>query len=145
MRLGREQIGRLLAQQSQAYELLMWFADEANRDPQVLSPAAVATLREPKTAGPWLEEHRAPLLPHSTHPSALTSTTTKGNKRCTVEEDVPLPTYSVATESESFTSDIQASKTPNDDNITSSSDQINACPSQNSENMRVRSAEHPDR
>ena len=59
----REEVGRLLVLQSAAYELLMWLTDAANRDPSLLSPSAVALLREPGTAAQWLNDHRE-RIPH---------------------------------------------------------------------------------
>jgi len=65
--LTRNDVQQLLALQAQAYRLLMWLADEASKDPQLLSPEAVAELREPETAALWLERHRLRL------PGALVS------------------------------------------------------------------------
>jgi hypothetical protein len=56
--LQREEIEQLLRLQSQAYELLMWLADEATRDPNVLSPTAVGALQNPETAARWLTQHQ---------------------------------------------------------------------------------------
>src|SRR5437762_6014093 len=53
--LTQEDIDGLLTLQRQAYELLMWLADAATIDPEILSPETVAALRKPKTAELWLE------------------------------------------------------------------------------------------
>ena len=54
---SREAIEQVLALQGQAYALLMWLADEATRDPDILAPEAVAALREPERALTYLERH----------------------------------------------------------------------------------------
>jgi hypothetical protein len=59
--LTRGEIERLLALHSQAYQLLLWLADEATRDPAILSPDALAALREPATAAAWIDCHRTRL------------------------------------------------------------------------------------
>jgi hypothetical protein len=46
----------------------MWLADEANRDPHLLSPHAVARLKVPDTAAEWLEEQR-PRIPERLLPT----------------------------------------------------------------------------
>jgi hypothetical protein len=46
----------------------MWLADEANRDPQLLSPDAVARLKDADTAAGWLEEQR-PRVPERLLPA----------------------------------------------------------------------------
>jgi len=65
--LTLEEVETLLRLQTQAYDLLMWLADEANCDPEALSPETAAALREPESAGAWLKRRReglpAELLP----------------------------------------------------------------------------------
>lgn len=56
--LTRDELTQLLQLQATAYDLLMWLADEANRDPEVLSRPVVARLEDPDTAAEWLEEQR---------------------------------------------------------------------------------------
>jgi len=56
--LEREHVAQLLMLQSKAYELLMWLAGEASRDPTLLSPKVVALLREPASAAQWLARER---------------------------------------------------------------------------------------
>lgn len=56
--LSRDDITLLLDVQQDTYALLMWLADEANRDPYILAPEAVAALRDPATAAKWLEQNR---------------------------------------------------------------------------------------
>jgi len=66
--LSREELPRLLRLQAQAYDLLMWLADAANREPELLAPVAVARLKDPKTAAEWLEEQR-PRVPERLIPA----------------------------------------------------------------------------
>jgi hypothetical protein len=56
--LQREEVRRLLGLHAQAYALLLWLADAANRDPELLSPAALAMLEDPEQVPLWLERHR---------------------------------------------------------------------------------------
>lgn len=65
--LTRQELEELLRLQATAYDLLMWLADAANRDPELLSPDAVRRLSDPDLAPEWLEAQRGkvpePLLP----------------------------------------------------------------------------------
>jgi hypothetical protein len=56
--LTHDEIAQLLTLQSQAYDLLMWLADDAIRDPYLLSPEAISAVKEPEPAAQWLNRHR---------------------------------------------------------------------------------------
>lgn len=59
--LTRPELAQLLRLQATAYDLLMWLADAANRDPELLSPEAVRRLSDPDLAPEWLEAQRGQL------------------------------------------------------------------------------------
>lgn len=57
--LDRSDITELLLLQSRGYRLLMWLDERSVRQPELLSAAAVAQLREPGSAAAWMERQRA--------------------------------------------------------------------------------------
>jgi hypothetical protein len=61
--LTRSDVERLLGLHAKAYALLMWLDEQAQADPDLLSPQVAEALRRPRTALDWLSSNRSLLPP----------------------------------------------------------------------------------